>query len=235
MQGWDEDQCWTLAGITEVARSRFGVEYTLAGMDLLLHRIGWSVQVPARRAAGRRWSSSWPSNSSTSGGCGASLPAGATSSPLPCSRPPRSWSLGSRKASCLPSSPQSSTTCAAAAAAAAQVDRHELQGVAGEPFGEAVEAAQVRRQTGHAYHRCRIGGTPPPHPKPSGRKRDVRVLVSHRLQRHAGTPLRAVARPRIGMPVPSPVLRETTIIRSIEVRDRGGRFAGRSCPGRGVR
>ena len=31
-----------------------------------------------------------------------------------------------------------------------------------------------------------------------------------------------------GMPVPSPVLRETTIIRSIEVRDRGGRFAGRS-------
>jgi hypothetical protein len=27
------------------------VEYTLAGLDLLLHRIGWSVQVPARRAA----------------------------------------------------------------------------------------------------------------------------------------------------------------------------------------
>ncbi len=34
-------------------RRQFGVEYTLAGMDLLLHRIGWSVQVPARRAAGR--------------------------------------------------------------------------------------------------------------------------------------------------------------------------------------
>jgi len=34
-------------------RRRFGVEYTLAGMDLLLHRIGWSVQVPARRAAER--------------------------------------------------------------------------------------------------------------------------------------------------------------------------------------
>jgi transposase len=29
------------------------VEYTLAGMDVLLHRIGWSVQVPARRAAER--------------------------------------------------------------------------------------------------------------------------------------------------------------------------------------
>jgi hypothetical protein len=29
------------------------VEYTLAGMDVLLHRTGWSVQVPARRAAER--------------------------------------------------------------------------------------------------------------------------------------------------------------------------------------
>nr|WP_307173049.1 winged helix-turn-helix domain-containing protein [Streptomyces africanus] len=36
-------------------RRRFGVEYTLAGLDLLLHRIGWSMQVPSRRAhrAGR--------------------------------------------------------------------------------------------------------------------------------------------------------------------------------------
>ena len=50
---WDEDQCWTLARITEVVRRGFAVEYTLAGMDLLLHRIGWSVQVPARRAAER--------------------------------------------------------------------------------------------------------------------------------------------------------------------------------------
>ena len=32
---------------------RFGVGYTLAGMDVLLHRIGWSVQVPARRDAER--------------------------------------------------------------------------------------------------------------------------------------------------------------------------------------
>jgi transposase len=51
--GWAEDQCWTLARIAEVIRSRFRVEYTLAGVDLLLHRIGWSVQVPARRAAER--------------------------------------------------------------------------------------------------------------------------------------------------------------------------------------
>jgi transposase len=66
-QGWDEDQCWTLARIAEIARRRLGVDYTLAGMDLLLHRIGWSVQVPARQAAGRdeaaitRWrEETWP-------------------------------------------------------------------------------------------------------------------------------------------------------------------------------
>jgi putative transposase len=65
--GWDEDQCWTLARIAEVVRGRFKVEYTLAGMDVLLHRIGWSVQVPARRAAERdealiaRWrEEAWP-------------------------------------------------------------------------------------------------------------------------------------------------------------------------------
>ena len=50
--GW-EDQCWTLARIAELVRRRFTVDYTLAGLDLLLHRIGWSVQVPARRAAER--------------------------------------------------------------------------------------------------------------------------------------------------------------------------------------
>ncbi|MFE7117086.1 winged helix-turn-helix domain-containing protein [Streptomyces sp. NPDC057654] len=51
--GWSEDQRWTLARIADVIRCGFGVDYTLAGVDLLLHRIGWSVQVPARRAAER--------------------------------------------------------------------------------------------------------------------------------------------------------------------------------------
>jgi transposase len=65
--GWDEDQCWTLARIAEVVRRQFRVGYTLAGLDLLLHRIGWSVQVPARQAAERdeaqiaRWrEETWP-------------------------------------------------------------------------------------------------------------------------------------------------------------------------------
>ncbi|RVU29090.1 transposase [Streptomyces antnestii] len=50
--GWS-DQCWTLARIAEVMHRRFRVEYTLAGLDLLLHRIGWSVQVPSRKATER--------------------------------------------------------------------------------------------------------------------------------------------------------------------------------------
>ncbi|EDY49105.1 helix-turn-helix domain-containing protein [Streptomyces clavuligerus] len=51
-EGWS-DQCWTPARIAEVVRRRFGVAYTLAGLDLLLHRIGWSVQVPSRKATER--------------------------------------------------------------------------------------------------------------------------------------------------------------------------------------
>src|SRR3954471_12149399 len=50
--GW-VDQCWTLARIAALVRERFGVDYTLPGVDLLLHRLGWTVQVPARRAAER--------------------------------------------------------------------------------------------------------------------------------------------------------------------------------------
>ncbi|MFJ8062992.1 winged helix-turn-helix domain-containing protein [Streptomyces sp. NPDC096142] len=50
--GWS-DQFWRLARIGEIVRHRFGVEYTLAGLDLLLHRIGWSVQVPSRKATER--------------------------------------------------------------------------------------------------------------------------------------------------------------------------------------
>lgn len=50
--GWS-DQCWTPARVTEVVRRRFSVGYTLAGLDLLLHRIGWSVQVLSRRATER--------------------------------------------------------------------------------------------------------------------------------------------------------------------------------------
>src|SRR5229473_1287418 len=53
-RGWDDDQCSTLARITEVVRRRFRVDYPLAGMDVLLHRIGWSMQVRTRQAVERQ-------------------------------------------------------------------------------------------------------------------------------------------------------------------------------------
>ncbi len=74
------DQCWTLARVADQVWRRFGVEYTLAGMDVLLHRIGWSVQVPARRAAERdeekiaRWrEDTWPVIKATAADLGAWL------------------------------------------------------------------------------------------------------------------------------------------------------------------
>jgi len=51
--GWDEDQRWTLERVCELVAERFGTRYTLKGMSLVLHRLGWSVQVPAHRAAER--------------------------------------------------------------------------------------------------------------------------------------------------------------------------------------
>jgi len=53
VSGWVEDQRWTLARIAEVIARRFRVDYTLGGVCYLLHRIGWSVQVPTRRAVER--------------------------------------------------------------------------------------------------------------------------------------------------------------------------------------
>ncbi|WP_308286968.1 winged helix-turn-helix domain-containing protein [Actinomadura parmotrematis] len=66
--GWSEDQRWTLARIATVIAELFTVSYTVAGVDVLMHRLGWSVQVPTRRATERdeaeiaRWEAQvWPS------------------------------------------------------------------------------------------------------------------------------------------------------------------------------
>ena len=50
--GWAQDQRWTLARAALAARL-FGVSYTLRGMSFLLHRIGYSPQVPVHRAVER--------------------------------------------------------------------------------------------------------------------------------------------------------------------------------------
>ena len=52
VHGWD-DARWTLARIAELIERRFAITYTLRGVSYLLHRIGYSQQVPTRRAIER--------------------------------------------------------------------------------------------------------------------------------------------------------------------------------------
>lgn len=51
--GWVEDQRWTLARISTVIARRFHVRFSPAQTWRILHQMGWTVQVPARRAAER--------------------------------------------------------------------------------------------------------------------------------------------------------------------------------------
>ena len=51
--GWAEDQRWTLARVTTLIGRLFHVRYTLRGTSCLLHRMGYTPQVPACRAAER--------------------------------------------------------------------------------------------------------------------------------------------------------------------------------------
>ena len=51
--GWDQDQRRTLARVAELVQEEFGQSYTLRGVAYLLHRNGFTVQVPTRRATER--------------------------------------------------------------------------------------------------------------------------------------------------------------------------------------
>jgi transposase len=51
--GWDQDQRWTLARVAALIARLFGVAYTLRGVSYLLHRLGFTPQVAAHRAAER--------------------------------------------------------------------------------------------------------------------------------------------------------------------------------------
>ena len=48
--GWAQDQRWTLARVEALIERLSGVSYTLRGVSFLLHRLGFSPQVPAHRA-----------------------------------------------------------------------------------------------------------------------------------------------------------------------------------------
>jgi transposase len=68
------DQCWTLARIADQVWRRFGVEYTLAGMDVLLHRTAerdeekiarWREETwPVVKGRRRTWAPGWSSRTS---------------------------------------------------------------------------------------------------------------------------------------------------------------------------
>jgi transposase len=51
--GWGEDQRWTLARVTTLIGRLFHVRYTLRGASYLLHRMGYTPQVPIHRAVER--------------------------------------------------------------------------------------------------------------------------------------------------------------------------------------
>jgi transposase len=51
--GYAEDQRWTLARVADLIARMFHIRYTLRGVSYLLHRMGFSPQVPAHRAVER--------------------------------------------------------------------------------------------------------------------------------------------------------------------------------------
>jgi transposase len=51
--GYVEDQRWTLARVADLIARLFHIRYTLRGVSYLLHRMGFSPQVPAHRAVER--------------------------------------------------------------------------------------------------------------------------------------------------------------------------------------
>lgn len=51
--GFAEDQRWTLARVADLIARLFHVRYTPRGVSYLLHRMGFSPQVPAHRAIER--------------------------------------------------------------------------------------------------------------------------------------------------------------------------------------
>nr|WP_280842454.1 winged helix-turn-helix domain-containing protein [Kitasatospora phosalacinea] len=51
--GWVEDQVWTAARVATLIGRKFHVTYSVSGATRLMHRLGFSPQVPTRRVAER--------------------------------------------------------------------------------------------------------------------------------------------------------------------------------------
>jgi transposase len=51
--GWADDQVWTAARVRTLIGRKFHISYSVSGVTRLLHRMGFSVQMPARPATER--------------------------------------------------------------------------------------------------------------------------------------------------------------------------------------
>jgi putative transposase len=51
--GYTEDQRWTLPRVVKLIATMFHVRYSAKGVSLLLHRMGWTPQMPSHRAVER--------------------------------------------------------------------------------------------------------------------------------------------------------------------------------------
>ncbi|WP_281155728.1 winged helix-turn-helix domain-containing protein [Streptomyces sp. HYC2] len=51
--GWDQDQVWTGARVATLIGRKFHVSYSVSGATRLMRRLGFTPQMPARRAAER--------------------------------------------------------------------------------------------------------------------------------------------------------------------------------------
>ncbi|WP_425586381.1 IS630 family transposase [Streptomyces sannanensis] len=51
--GWTDDQVWTAARVRTLIGRKFHISYSVSGVTRLLHRMGYSVQMPARPATER--------------------------------------------------------------------------------------------------------------------------------------------------------------------------------------
>ncbi|MQY37018.1 hypothetical protein SRB17_50200 [Streptomyces sp. RB17] len=51
--GWVEDQVWTAVRVATLIGTKFHVSHSVSGATRLMHRLGFSPQVPARRVAER--------------------------------------------------------------------------------------------------------------------------------------------------------------------------------------
>ncbi|HEY8979695.1 MAG TPA: winged helix-turn-helix domain-containing protein [Streptomyces sp.] len=51
--GWTEDQVWTASRVVTLIDQKFHVTYSVSGATRLMHRLGFSPQVPGRRVAER--------------------------------------------------------------------------------------------------------------------------------------------------------------------------------------